>query len=214
MRTPRARTRSSCTPRLPGSRLSYRRRFGLAIGVAASFWVVQRLGQPTWWLLFPPLVHAMWNGEPQTLMLALLVTGIAVAGALAAIVKLYALLPLAFHPRRLLTPVVVLLITVPLLPWQLYVEHGLGVGSHLNTAWNGSAWRLPLLVPPVVLALWVLRQAGRRVVLGTGRVSGNAVLLRLNRASCLVGRPWLAAALRLPSRCWYRSSCYWLRSWR
>ena len=169
-----------------------------AIGVAASFWVVQRLRAPTWWLLFPPLVHAMWNANPQTLMLALLVTGTALAGALAAIVKLYALLPLAFHPSRLLTALVVLLVTVPLLPWQLYVEHGLGIGSHLNTAWNGSAWRLPFLVPPVLLALWVLRKQGGEWFSVPAVFPATQFYYVSTALPALVGRPWLAAAFAVP----------------
>jgi hypothetical protein len=132
----------------------------MAVGAAASVWLVRRLNLPLWWLLFPPLVHAIWNGNPQTVMLALLVLGTALAGGVAAALKLYALLPLAFHPRRLLVALLLLLVTLPLVPWQLYVEQGLGVGSHLATAWNGSAWRFPLLLVPTVVGLWVLRNRG------------------------------------------------------
>ena len=132
----------------------------LVVGLAASVWLVRKLRLPIWWVLFPPLAHAIWNGNPQTMMLALLVVGTAWAGSLAAMIKLYALLPLAFHPRRLVIAMLVLAATIPFLPWQLYVEGGFGVGSHLSTAWNGSAWRVPLLIPPTLVALWVLRQSG------------------------------------------------------
>ena len=118
--------------------------FWMVLGAAASVWLVRRLTLPLWWVLFPPLTHAIWNGNPQTVMLALLVLGTAVAGGLAAALKLYALLPLAFHPRRLAVAAVILVVTLPLVPWQLYLDQGLGVGSHLATAWNGSAWRLPV----------------------------------------------------------------------
>ncbi len=130
----------------------------LLVGAAAALWVVRRLGLPMWWVLFPPLAHAVWNGNPQTVMLALLVAGTALAGAAAAIVKLYALLPLAFHPRRFLVAIVVLALSIAILPWQLYLESNLGVASHLQTAWNGSAWRFPVLIPFVLLALWILRR--------------------------------------------------------
>lgn len=132
----------------------------LVVGIAASIWLVRRLGLPPWWLAFPPLTHAMWNGNPQTLMLALLIVGTAVAGVLAAAVKLYAVLPLAFHPRRLALAIAVLALTLPLLPWQAYLEGGFSVGLRLTTAWNGSAWRVPLLLPPTLLALWLLRRRG------------------------------------------------------
>ena len=134
--------------------------FWMVLGAVASLWLVRRLRLPLWWLLFPPLTHAIWNGNPQTEMLALLVLGTGLAGGIAAALKLYALLPLAFHPRRLAIALIVLLVTLPLVPWQLYVEQGFGVGSHLATAWNGSAWRLPILLPPTLLALWVLRHRG------------------------------------------------------
>jgi hypothetical protein len=132
----------------------------MGIGLAASIWLVRRLNIPLWWVLFPPLAHAIWNGNPQTIVLALLILGTAIAGTLAAIMKLYALLPLAFHPRRLLLAVVVLAVTAVLLPWQLYLDEGLGIGTHVATAWNGSAWRVPILVPVALLALWILRRDG------------------------------------------------------
>ena len=39
-------------------------------------------------------------------------------------------------------------------------RRGLGVASHLETAWNGSAWRFPILVLPTLVALWILRRKG------------------------------------------------------
>jgi hypothetical protein len=130
------------------------------IGAAATAWVVRRLGLPLWWALFPPLFHAAWNGNPQTIMLALLVLGTSTAGALAAMLKLYALLPLAFRPRQLVVAVAALAVTTLLLPWQTYLESGLGVGTHIALAWNGSAWRFPILLPPTLIALWILRRRG------------------------------------------------------
>ena len=111
----------------------------------------------------------MWNGNSQTIALALLLLGAGVRGgpvaALGAIgsvaIKLYAALPLLARPRLLVVAGVALLASLPLLPWQLYLDHGLGVNDHLQTAWNGSAWRFPvLLLPPTLLALWVLRRRG------------------------------------------------------
>ena len=45
--------------------------FWLVLGLAASAWLVRRLELPVWWLLFPPLAHAIWNGNSQTMALAL-----------------------------------------------------------------------------------------------------------------------------------------------
>jgi hypothetical protein len=132
----------------------------IAIGVAASAWLVRRLGLPFWWLLFPPLFHSMWNGNPQTIALALLVVGGPIAASLAVLIKLYAGIPLIGRWRDAAVAGVVLAVTLLVLPWQLYLDQGLGVGSHLQTAWNGSAWRLPVLIPVVLVALWVLRRDG------------------------------------------------------
>ena len=102
----------------------------------------------------------MWNGNPQTIALALLVLGGPVAASLAVLIKLYAGIPLIGRWRDALVAGVVLAVTLLVLPWQLYLDQGLGVGSHLQTAWNGSAWRIPVLIPVVVVALWVLRRDG------------------------------------------------------
>jgi hypothetical protein len=132
----------------------------MAVGIAAAAWLVRRLGLPWWWFLFPPLMQATWNGNPQNIALALLVVGGPVAASLAVLIKLYAGIPLVGRWRDLLVAVIVLAVTLLLLPWQLYLDQGLGVGQHLQTAWNGSAWRAPVLIPVVAIALWILRRDG------------------------------------------------------
>lgn len=132
----------------------------MAIGVAASVWVVRRLDLPLWWLAFPPLFHAIWNGNPQTLMVALLLVGRMPASAVAAAVKLYALVPLVFRPRHLIAAGAFLAVTLLVVPWELYLESGGGTAEHLEGAWNGSAWRFPILVVPTALALLALRSKG------------------------------------------------------
>ena len=170
----------------------------LVIGIAASVWLVRRLGLPLWWMLFPPLAHAMWNGNPQTVMLALLVAGTAVAGALAAMVKLYAVLPLAFHPRRLAFAILVLAVTLPLLPWQAYLDGGFSVGLRLTTAWNGSAWRVPLLLPPTLLALWLLRRRGGEWFAIPAVFPATQFYYVSTALPALVDRRAIAALLALP----------------
>jgi hypothetical protein len=170
----------------------------MAVGAVASVWLVRRLGLPLWWLLFPPLTHAIWNGNPQTVMLALLILGTGLAGGIAAALKLYALVPLAFHPRRLLIAALVLVITLPLVPWQLYVDQGFGVGSHLATAWNGSAWRLPILLPPTILALWILRNRGGEWYAVPAVFPATQFYYVSMALPAVVGKPLLAALLALP----------------
>jgi len=172
--------------------------FWMILGAAASVWLVRRLTLPLWWVLFPPLTHAIWNGNPQTEMLALLVLGTALAGGAAAALKLYALVPLAFHPRRFAVAAVILVVTLPLVPWDLYLDHGLGVGSHLDTAWNGSAWRFPLLLPPTLIALWVTRNRGGEWYAVPAAFPATQFYYVSTALPALVGRPLLAALLALP----------------
>jgi hypothetical protein len=53
----------------------------MAAGLVAAVWVVRRLGVPIWWVLFPPLAHAIWNGNPQTISLAPLLAGGSIAAS-------------------------------------------------------------------------------------------------------------------------------------
>jgi len=91
-----------------------------------------------------------------------------------------------------------LLVTLPLLPWQLYVADGLGVSSHLESAWNGSAWRLPILVPPTLLALWILRREGAEWLSVPAVWPATQFYYGAMALPVLVGRPLVAAALALP----------------
>ncbi len=153
-------------------------RSGWSSGWSPSVWLVRRLGLPLWWLAFPPLFHSIWNGNPQTVALALLVVGGSAAAAVAVLIKLYAAVPLLARPRSLLIAGVAVVVTLAVLPWQLYLDDGLGVSSHLVTAWNGSAWRIPILVPPTLLALWILRRDGAEWLAVPAALAGDPVLLR------------------------------------
>ena len=171
----------------------------MLIGIAASVWLIRRLGLPLWWLAFPPLAHAMWNGNPQTLALALLVVGGPLATTAAVGVKLYAALPLLRRPRLLLIASLVLLATLPVLPWPQYLADGLAVATtHLESAWNGSAWRVPILVPLVLVALWILRRDGAEWFAVPAVWPATQFYYVAMALPALVGRPLLAAAFALP----------------
>ena len=170
----------------------------MLVGIAASVWLVRRLRLPWWYLLFPPLAHAMWNGNPQNLALALVVAGGPIAAALAVALKLYAGLPLIGRWRDLVVAGLVLVATLPFLPWQLYLDQGLGVGSHLASAWNGSAWRVPLLIPPTLVALWILRRRGAEWFIVPAIFPATQFYYVAMALPALVGRPLIAAALALP----------------
>ena len=176
----------------------------LAIGLLASVYVVRKLELPIWWVLFPPMFHATWNGNPQTLAVAfLLVTGPALvtglASAAAVAVKLYAAVPLVRRWRDLVVAGVVLAALLLILPWQLYFAGDSGLLSHLATAWNGSAWRFPILIPLVVVALWVLRDEGAEWFAVPTLWPATQFYYTAMALPALVGRSaWFVAAFSIP----------------
>jgi len=170
----------------------------MILGAAASIWLVRRLELPLWWLLFPPLVHAAWNANSQSVVLALLVAGVPLAAVAAVGLKLYAAVPLLVRPRTLLAVAIVMAVTVPLLPWRLYVDAGFGVSDHIQTAWNGSAWRLPILLPPTLLGLWILRDRGAEWFAVPAIWPATQFYYVGMALPAIVGEPLVAAALALP----------------
>lgn len=168
-------------------------------GLVAALWLVRRLQLPVWWLAFPPLLHAVWNGNPQTIALALLVQGGLVGSVIAVALKLYAAIPLLARWRHLVIAIVVLGVVTLLLPWQLYLDRGLGVGSHLQTAWNGSAWRVPILIIPTFAALWIIRRQGAEWFAVPAVFPATQFYYVGMALPALVGRPVVAAFLALPA---------------
>jgi hypothetical protein len=170
----------------------------MALGLAAAAWLVRRLRLPWWWLAFPPLAHSIWNGNPQSVALALLVFGGPTAASLAVGLKLYTAVPLIGRWRDLAVVGIVLAVTLPFLPWRLYLDHGLGVGGLLQTSWNGSAWRVPVLLPPTLLALWLLRGRGAEWFAIPAAWPATEFYYVAMALPAVAGYPVLAAALALP----------------
>ena len=170
----------------------------MGAGLVASVWLLRRLGLPLWWLAFPPLAHGIWNGNPQTIALALLVVGGPIAATLAAGFKLYSAVPLLSRWRDLVIAAAVLALTLVVLPVDLYLAAGAGVSDHLDTAWNGSAWRVPILVLPTLVALWMLRRRGADWLAIPAAWPATQFYYNAMALPALVGRPLLAAALAIP----------------
>ena len=57
---------------------------------------------PIWWIAFPPLVHSIWNGNPQTSSWRCSCSAGRPTAALAVLIKLYAAVPLLVRPKTLL----------------------------------------------------------------------------------------------------------------
>ena len=104
-----------------------------------------------WWLLFPPLVQCVLSGNVQSLIVPLILVP---AGGLAVILKIYAGLPLAIlgRWRALVAAAVIMLATVPVLPWTTYINEFALISQRLA---DQSKLTLPmgflLLVSPLVL---------------------------------------------------------------
>ncbi len=171
----------------------------MAVGLLASVWLIRRLELPWWWILFPPLAHAIWNGNPQTVALALLVFGGPLAAAGAVGLKLYTGLALAFRPRDALVTAVLLAVTLPFVPWQLYLDQGTSISEHLATAWNGSAWRVPILVPFVAIALLIIRNRGAEWYAVGALWPGTQFYYVSMALPAIIKHPLIAAALAVPA---------------
>ena len=131
---------------------------GLAVlfvlALAASFWTLRRLGLPWWWITWPPLVDNLWNGNPQLFLVPLLLGPVA---WLAPIVKAYAVVPLIIQLRlrTLLITAAIGVLTLPLLPWGLFLSRLSETSTLLSEQSQGgmSAWFFPVLVPFAAIAL-------------------------------------------------------------
>ncbi len=173
--------------------------FWMLLGLAASIFVIRKLRVPFWWLLFPPLAHAIWNGNPQTLALAFLVAGGPLLAALAVGLKLYAGLALVFRPKDLVITGIILFVTLPLLPWETYLRDLPAITGYFADSWDGSAARIPILLVPTVLGLWILRRQGAEWFAVPSVWPVTQFYYVAMALPAVVGRPILAAALALPA---------------
>jgi hypothetical protein len=152
----------------------------LIAAVVGAIATIRLLHLPWWWLLFPPLVDGMWNANPQTLLVPLILVG---AGPIAAFLKVYAIVPIALtlRWRALLVTGALLLVTAPMLPWASYIRQFGDLSAVLANQSDGglSATAIPLLIPIGVLAL---------------------ILCGRERAA------WLAVPVLWPSTQWYYST--------
>jgi hypothetical protein len=125
---------------------------GFAVSLGAAVWIVRHVRLPLEWLLFPPLVEGVWFANPDIVMLALLLSPLA---AVAPVLKVYAVVPLALKPRRLVVAGAIFAVSL-LLGWSLWVEYVQNAGTISGRlmaealgGWSGWVWP-PLLAVAVV----------------------------------------------------------------
>lgn len=134
----------------------------MLLGVAAALFILRRLRLPLWWLLFPPLTESVLVGNSQPLALALLLLAWPPFTALAAMFKLYAMVPVIHHIRHGGAVALSLGLSWFVLPWDQYIGALPAITARLHDQAQGgySAWGSPPYIAAVVVALVILRKDG------------------------------------------------------
>jgi hypothetical protein len=130
----------------------------MSLTAAAAVWAIRHLGLPLWWLLFPPLFDALIGGNPDALVLPLLLVSGPLAG-LAAVLKAYALVPLILQRRWGAVAIAAAVSTLSVTQLPNFVASATTVGNVLGTSARLSAWGTWLAIP-VIAALWLQRRRG------------------------------------------------------
>lgn len=141
-----------------GLPIDFTRLAWFALDLVLAAWVIRRLGMRAYWLLFPPLFAAIILGHVEVLLLGMLVLRGPLSG-LAAIIKPYAALPLLAERRwsALALAAVVVIVTLPILPWARFISEAGSISETLARQNVGDAvFGDPLLMGVGIVALGAL----------------------------------------------------------
>jgi hypothetical protein len=138
----------------------------LVLTALSAVAIVRWLKLPLWWLLFPPTTEALYSGNPQLVVLMLLLAGAGrmglLADSIAAVLKVYAVVPLLGERqlRRVGLALVLTMATFVVAPslWIQYVKEFGTISARLaQQSGNGwSAFYFPMLLVPTAIALILL----------------------------------------------------------
>jgi hypothetical protein len=136
----------------------------VALGVAASIWMIRRLRLPIWWLAFPPLVDGLYIANPHVFIVPLILAG---PVPLAVVVKLYAALVPAVRGQVVSVAIAlgIVLLTAPILPWTIFLSHWPEIGAALASQSGGGG--LSVLATPLVLPIAIVAA----VIIGRERLA-------------------------------------------
>ncbi len=140
----------------------------LGLTLLAAIWTLRRVHLPIWWLLFPPISEALFSGNPQLIVLALILCDRSWLAAIGTGLKVYAFIPLAGEGRwrTILVAVALNAATVAVAPnlWVRYVELFGQISTRLQyESLEGlSAFYFPALLAVSVVVLAVLAVRDRR----------------------------------------------------
>ena len=144
----------------------------LVLSAMSAVAIVRWLRLPIWWLLFPPTVEALYSGNPQLVVLMLLLAGAGRSGVaadtIAVTLKVYAIVPLLAErrPRRIVYALGLTLATVVVAPW-LWTEYLTQFGAisarlERESAGGFSAFYHPVLLVPTAIAIILLWRRDRK----------------------------------------------------
>ncbi len=197
----------------------------LVLCVACAVFVVRRLRLPAVWYAFPPLVVGVLSGNPSIPVLALLVAGGAFLPAVAAALKIYAVIPMVAEKRWRAIAVAVALAVAMFAAapgvWIDYVRRFGEISSRLTAeaagGYSATGW-LPL-VPPTLVALLVIARYDLRAA---GWLAVPAIFpgseWHWSTLALVVATPWLGFLLApnvrgLPAvAAWVYAANVWYRS--
>ena len=138
----------------------------LGLSALSALAIVRWLRLPLWWLLFPPTAEALYSGNPQLVVLMLLLAGAGrpgvVADSIAVALKVYAVIPLLGERRlrRVGLALVLTIATFVVAPslWIHYAEQFGAISARLaQQSDNGySAFYFPILLVPTAIAIILL----------------------------------------------------------
>ena len=127
-------------------------------GIVLPAFALRRLGLPLIWLAWPPFVEGWFPGSPDTALFGLTVLGF---GAIAAVTKPYAAPWMVGTDRwrALAIAAIVGVVTIPLLPWDLFIANFAAISATLSEqSRNLSAWgSLPLMILTGGALIWLGR---------------------------------------------------------
>ncbi len=139
--------------------------FWVVAGITGAVYAVRRLGLAWWWLLFPPFLDGIWVGNPDSVVLGLLMAGGPLADSAAVFLKIYAVAPLVGERRwsSLICAFAPGLLSVAVLPWGRFIaEWGTVEATLARQTSNFNAASVPMLWPLAAVAVLSLgwRRAG------------------------------------------------------
>lgn len=134
----------------------------MLLGLVAAVFILRRLRLAWWWIFFPPLTESVLVGNAQPLALALLLLSWPPLTALAAMFKIYAVVPVVHRPRHVVGVALAVAATWLVLPWEAYVDALPEITRTLRDQAQGgySAWGTPPYFAAVIVALVILRKDG------------------------------------------------------